>query len=64
MGFMGCIVNMYWRSRLNMQGKYVYQKEIAVSVNVQPDAAIHSLFYLWTALHISADFSTHHQEHK
>ena len=46
MGFMGCIVNMYWRSRLNMQGKYVYQKEIAVSVNVQPDAAIHSLFYL------------------
>jgi len=35
-----------------------------MSVNVQQDATIHSLFHLHTALHVSGGLSTHHQEHK
>ena len=31
---------------------------------IQQDATLHSLFYLETALHVSCDNSTHHQERK
>jgi len=31
---------------------------------IQQDATLHSLFYLETALHVSGDTSTHHQERK
>ena len=36
----------------------------SMSINVQQDATIHSLFYLQTALYVSGGFSTHHQENK
>jgi len=35
-----------------------------MSINVQQDATINSLFYLQTALHVSCGLSTHHQEDK
>jgi len=31
---------------------------------IQQDAALHSLFYLETALHVSVGTTTHHQERK
>jgi hypothetical protein len=40
----------------------VHRKNI--SIYVQKDATLHSLFYLETALHISGGTSTHHQESK
>jgi hypothetical protein len=33
-------------------------------VRQQQDATLHSLFYLETALHVSGDTITHHQERK
>jgi hypothetical protein len=33
-------------------------------IYIQRDAALHSLFYLETALHVSGGNSTHHQERK
>ena len=33
-------------------------------IYIQQDAALHSLFYLETALHVSGGTSTHHQERK
>jgi len=52
-----------------MNGEYVFYVHGTVhrnfvSINVQQDTTIHSLFYLQTALHVSGGFSTHHQEHK
>jgi hypothetical protein len=35
-----------------------------IPVYVQPDATLHSLFYLVTALHDSGGTTTHHQERK
>jgi len=34
-----------------------------MSINVQQDATVHSLFYLYTALRVSGGFSTHHKQH-
>jgi len=36
----------------------------SMSINVQQDATIHSLFYLQTAPHVSGGLSTHHQVHQ
>jgi len=33
-------------------------------IYIQQDAALHSLFYLETALNISGGYSTHHQQRK
>jgi len=33
-------------------------------IYIQQDATLHNLFYLETALHVSGDTSTHHQERK
>jgi hypothetical protein len=33
-----------------------------VPIYIQPDAALHSLLYLETALHVSGGTSTHYQE--
>ena len=33
-----------------------------IPIYIQQDAALHSLFYLETALHVSGGTSTHHQE--
>jgi len=33
-------------------------------IYIQQDATLHSLFYLETALHVSAGTATHHQERK
>jgi hypothetical protein len=33
-------------------------------IYIQQDAALHSLFYLETALHVSGGTTTHHQERK
>jgi hypothetical protein len=35
-----------------------------IPIYIQKDATLHSLFYLETALHVSGDISTHHQERK
>jgi hypothetical protein len=35
-----------------------------ISMYVQQDATLHSLFYLETALHFSGGNTTHHQERK
>jgi hypothetical protein len=35
-----------------------------ISIYIQKDATLHSLFYLETALHVSGGTSTHHQERK
>ena len=35
-----------------------------ILIYIQPNATLHSLFYLETALHISGDTITHHQERK
>jgi len=42
------------------------QKVIVVnlSIYIQQDATLHSLFYLETALHVSGGTTTHHQERK
>jgi len=33
-----------------------------ILIYIQQEARLHSLFYLETALHVSGDTSTHHQE--
>jgi len=38
------------------------QSEHNILIYMQQDATLHSLFYLETALHVSGDTSTHHQE--
>jgi hypothetical protein len=43
----------------NVHG-FVYPNNILI--HIQQDAALHSLFYLETALHVSGGTSTHHQE--
>jgi len=35
-----------------------------ILIYIQLDATLHSLFYLETALHVSSDNITHHQERK
>jgi len=35
-----------------------------ISIYIQQDATLHSLFYLETALHVSDGTITHHQERK
>ena len=35
-----------------------------ILIYIQLDATLHSLFYLETALHVSAGNTTHHQERK
>jgi hypothetical protein len=35
-----------------------------ILIYIQQDAALHSLFYLETALHVSGGITTHHQERK
>ena len=35
---------------------------IIISIYIQQDATLHSLFYLETDLHVSGGTSTHHQE--
>ena len=35
-----------------------------ILIYIQQDAKLHSLFYLETALHLSAGTTTHHQERK
>jgi hypothetical protein len=35
-----------------------------ILIYIQQDAALHSLFYLETALHISVDTITHHHDRK
>jgi len=35
-----------------------------IPIYIQQDATLHSLFYLETALLVSGDTSTHHQERK
>jgi hypothetical protein len=35
-----------------------------ILIYIQQDATLRSLFYLETALHVSGDTTTHHQEHK
>jgi hypothetical protein len=35
-----------------------------ILIYVQQDATLHSLLYLETALHVSGDTTTHHQERK
>jgi len=35
-----------------------------ILIYIQQDAALHSLLYIETALHISGDTTTHHQERK
>jgi hypothetical protein len=35
-----------------------------ILVYIQQDATLHSLFYLGTALHVSGENTTHHQELK
>ena len=48
-------------SAFNVHGS-VHRKNILIYV--QQDAKLHSLFYLETALHVSGDTTTHHQERK
>jgi hypothetical protein len=48
-------------SEFNVYGS-VYLKNIPIYI--QQDAALHSLFYLETALHVSGGTFTHHQERK
>jgi len=33
-----------------------------ILIHIQPDAALHSFFYLETALHVSGSTTSHHQE--
>jgi hypothetical protein len=40
----------------------VHRKNILIYI--QKDAALHNLFYLETALHVSGGTTTHHQERK
>jgi hypothetical protein len=35
-----------------------------LTLYIQQDATLHSLFYMETALHVSGGTSTHHQERK
>ena len=35
-----------------------------ILIYIQQDATLHTLFYLETALHVSGDTTTHHQERK
>jgi hypothetical protein len=36
----------------------------SILIYIQRDAALHSLFYLETALHVSGGITTHHQERR
>jgi hypothetical protein len=42
----------------------MYCSDILIRVYIQQDATLHRLFYLETALHVSAGTITHHQGHK
>jgi hypothetical protein len=48
-------------NKFNVHGS-VHRKNILIYI--QQDATIYSLFYLETALHVSGDTTTHHQERK
>ena len=37
---------------------------VRILVYIQPDATLHDLFYLETALHVSGGTTIHHQERK
>jgi hypothetical protein len=38
--------------------------QLTILIYIQQDAALHSLFYLEAALHVSGGTATHHQERK
>jgi hypothetical protein len=42
----------------------VHRKNTSILIYIQQDATLHSLFYLETALHVSASTITHHQKRK
>jgi len=42
----------------------IFFKECPILVYIQQGATLHSLFYLETALHISGDTTTRHQERR
>jgi hypothetical protein len=48
-----------WMCKFNIHGS-VHRKNIPIYI--QQDAALHSLLYLETDLHVSGGTSTHHQE--
>ena len=47
--------------QFNVHGS-VHRKNMLIYI--QQDATLHTLFYLETALHVSGDITTHHQERK
>jgi len=51
-----------WGMLLKELGHPCYQEFHWVPIYIQQDATLHSLLYLETALHVSGDTSTHHQE--
>jgi hypothetical protein len=46
--------------KFNVHGSVRHRKNILIYI--QQDATLHSLLYLQTALHVSGDTTTHHQE--
>jgi hypothetical protein len=51
---------------IGMQNCYKKKSENVyyILIYIQQDAALHSLFYLETALHVSGGTTTHHQKRK
>jgi len=59
-------VNVYChrvKTQLQLIIKYIYIY-IFIHIYLQQDATLHSLFYLETAIHVSGDTITYHQERK
>ena len=59
--FIGTEINICLYFFFNVRGS-VHRNNILIYI--QQDAALHGLFYLETALHVSGGTTTHHQERK
>ena len=53
-----------YRGRVGIGLSVLWVAFANILICIQPDATLHSLFYLETALHVSGGTITHHQENK
>jgi hypothetical protein len=62
MSFAPCSIILLYN--INQYNALFLKQYFNILIYIQPDATLHSLFYLETALHISGGTITHHQERK
>jgi len=59
-----CVAVLIWLTSREWACNPSLERRSVILTHVQKDATLQSLFYLETALHVSGDTTTHHQERK